>query len=932
MLGVPSPMELDKAILEVFVAESKEHLENIEEDLLTLEQQKEGPEGDLINKIFRAIHTVKGSGGLLGLKNLSDLAHSMETMLSMIRAGELVPNSTLIDGFLEGVDLIVTMLDDVENSDSFDISEVRGKIELMMKGEYVDEGGDDGGGAEAETGSASGSSDMQCSFADCEWNTKLLNDVPRRMIPLVVTLPIGIDEDENGAPGSVLEILEERKDDIMLIQVGVTGNDFAEEGDDSLIIRYQILVASDCEPNEVADILGVARDTVGEFEDDTGAEISPPVEQPTPVAESQPVAPKPKETPKPEPVKQEVKEEKTMTSQPKKTPPAKKDGKGKKDATSDTIRMKVDILDKLMMLAGELVLVRNQQLQSLDNADATSRAIAKRLDLVTTELQENIMRTRMQPLGNIFSKFTRIVRDLGKKMSKQIEISITGNEVELDRTIMESLADPLTHLIRNCCDHGLETPKERTAAGKPPKGHIILMAYHEGGQINIKIKDDGRGINLDRVRAKALANNLKSEEELSKMNDKDIMAMIFLPGFSTAEKVSDVSGRGVGMDVVRTSIEKQGGTIDINSDFGHMTEVNLRLPLTLAIIPCLIVTVGEHRFAIPQVNLEEIVCLYDEDISNKIECAGHREVYRLRNNLLPLVRLDEVLRRPKAFTDETKSEITEHYRKQMEAFKTEEGGKETQSLSFVVLKLGLGRFGLIVDEIIGTEEIVVTPMHFSVKDLGIYSGATVMGDGKVALILDVFGMASHAGIVSDEQVDDKMIDDGKSDQLSNLKSLILFKYGQKEQFAMELSKIRRIEEVKKSDFQIIGNKEFVILEGVSTQIIRLDTALDVSECIEKEDMFFLLSKDSEHPHGFIISNLVDIGDYTYDLDEDGYLERGVQGVAILQDKMTLLLDMEGLARKVEPEWYPDENTDGVEAEEEDRGPTPDPDIPGVIWA
>ena len=922
-------MDFDKAILDVFVAESKEHLGYVEESLLNLESGSAQFTPDIINKIFRSIHTIKGSGGLLGLQNIGDLAHVMETLLSMLRSGEIEPNPQLIDGLLEGVDKIGEMLDDIDQSETVECSALKAKIERHIRGEYDEEDTEEPAGTATEKMESQLDwiklVDQDSKDLDFEVDSFALKSIPFRKTIAIVSRVFRHDNKESSEEPQQFQ--KSLTDHVELVYCRVKACEKQSQGNAEFTnMCYRYLVAWEGSVGDIIKKLDVAPETVIKIKrvnipsetagsgDVSGSDRGG---QSQPEKKSDPQALKSVQQID---IDQHLDEALAIN----------------KEKATDTIRMKIDILDKLMQLAGELVLVRNQQLQNLDQADAKSRNIAKRLDLVTTELQENIMRTRMQPVGNLFQKFTRIVRDLGKKLGKKIVLNTSGNDVELDRTILESLSDPMTHLIRNSCDHGIETPAERKKTGKSPIGHIELLAYHEGGQINIRIQDDGAGLNADRLKEKAKKRGLKTDDELSRMTDQEAYGLIFLPGFSTADQISDVSGRGVGMDVVRTSIEKQGGTIELNSGLGEGTEISMRLPLTLAIIPCLIVSMGKSRFALPQVNIEEIVSLYDHDVVEKIESAGHREVYRLRDTLLPLVRLEEILGRKEKFNEDFKAEITAKYRK--EALEIEEeakrGGKLDLCLSFVVLKIGRNRFGLIVDKVIGTEEIVVTPMHVTVKDLQIYAGAAVMGDGEVALIVDVFGVSRHAGLVMDHQ-DKNYHDEVVRDVAADVTSLILFKYGAGERFGLELTRVRRIERIKMLELENVGGKEFVILDGVSTLVLRMDKVLDVTPGIITDEMYFLLSKDDQHPHGILVSELLDIGDYTYQLNSNTHKEEGLLGTAIIEEAMTLMIDMAGLVKRVEPRWFEtkvSEEDEGKDPLEGWTGPTPDPDIPGLIWA
>jgi two-component system chemotaxis sensor kinase CheA len=555
-----------------------------------------------------------------------------------------------------------------------------------------------------------------------------------------------------------------------------------------------------------------------------------------------------------------------------------------------------------MVQAGELVLIRNQHMLTIDEADAMSRSIAHRLDMITSELQETIISTRMQPVGKVIDKFPRVVRDLGQSLNKQIQLSITGSNAELDKTILESLTDPLTHIIRNSCGHGIESPEERARVGKPKTGHISISAYHEAGRVNIKITDDGKGVDIDRIRTKVIEKGLKTEAELEQMSHQDLLHLVFLPGFSTMDQADDVSGRGVGMDVVKTSIEKLGGSFEFESAAGVGTTILLRLPLTLAIIPSLIVASGDYLYAIPQVSLVELVSLYDEEILTKIERADDQEIYRLRGRLLPILRLSEILARPKLFTRKTRSEIAEkYYRQSQELLKAHGDGTSavsyTDSLNFVVLKVGNSHYGLIIDEIVGTEEIVVKPLHPAIKNLGIYSGATIMGNGKTALILDVGGIARHGGITLAERI---MEERDKEFSTEEMQTVLLFKSGPKEQLALSLPLIRRIEPFLMKNIEVIGDKEYLTVDGVSTHIIRLDKILNISPVIEQEKMYLILPRHLKRPMGILMSGFIDVVDTNVDIDATSYQADGLLGTAIINNTMTLFIDIYRLVEIVNP--------------------------------
>ncbi|QTA83713.1 Two component system response regulator/histidine kinase, CheW domain-containing [Desulfonema limicola] len=539
---------------------------------------------------------------------------------------------------------------------------------------------------------------------------------------------------------------------------------------------------------------------------------------------------------------------------------------------SDTIRISVEILDQLMAAAGELVLIRNQERINTDYSDPAARSLSQRLDIVTTEIQEAVLLTRMQPVNLVFTKFQRLVRDLGKQFKKNISISFKGSSLEIDKSILESLPDPLTRIIHNCCEHGIESPGQRQKDQKPETGMIEVHAHKKGGQLHLSIQDDGRGIDPQTIINTAVQNKIKTGEELENMSKNEILALIMRPDFSCGDffkTSSDNNTRGRGLDLVRKNIEKLNGTITIDSQPLKGTCIHLRLPLTLAIIPCLIVAVRDYNYAVPQTALEELVCLYDEDIHKKIEQAGSHNLYRLRKQLLPMIRLTDVLENQVSFQN------------------------KSNSLTFAVVKTGDLRFGLIVDKVIGTEEIVVKPMHPFVADIGIYCGSAIMGDGRAALILDVEGIARYSkiyfnapGINADKDI--KKIEHEKI-------SVLLFKLGKDEQFALPLPLIKRVEQISVSDIEIVGNKEFITIDNKSTRIVFMDRILNVSPCIKKEKMFFIIPRNAKKPVGFLISEIIDTVGVDLDMNMETHMEEGLKGTALVNGKMTLFPDIFRLA-------------------------------------
>jgi two-component system chemotaxis sensor kinase CheA len=547
-------------------------------------------------------------------------------------------------------------------------------------------------------------------------------------------------------------------------------------------------------------------------------------------------------------------------------------------SVSDTnIRVDVGLLDRLMNLVGELVLARNQVLQYTATVeDSQFVATSQRLNLITTELQEGVMKTRMQPIGNIWAKFPRVVRDLSVACGKQVSIEMEGKETELDKTIIEAIKDPLTHIVRNSVDHGIEPPQVRLAAGKPAEGRLSLRAFHEGGQVNIEIADDGGGISAERVKQKALDRGLITAEQAARMSERELQNLVFLPGFSTAEKVSNISGRGVGMDVVRTNIEKIGGQVDIQSTAGQGTTLRIKIPLTLAIIPALTVTSGGERFAIPQVNLLELVRL---EAGTAIETIHGAPVYRLRGNLLPLAFLN----------------------RELSLGDTRRGADE--AVNIVVLQADERSFGLVVDEINDTEEIVVKPLGKQLKGIPVFAGATIMGDGRVALILDVLGLAQRAQIVS--EVRDRIhLDKEKaaSERGAGRQTLLIVGIGEQRRMAVPLSLVARLEELPRASLEVAGGQEVVQYRGEILPILRLSDLLGVPAAEDRSrELQVVVYADRGHQVGLVVDCIYDI------IEEAVTVQRAAAGgdllgTAVIQQRVTDLIDVQGLVRRAYPGW------------------------------
>ena len=703
--------EMDEAISE-FLIESDENLGQVERDLVDLE---ETPDQDTLSSIFRAIHTVKGTCAFLGYSKLESLAHTGETLLSLVRDGELTLTPNITSALLTMVDAVRQMLEQIEkvgNDGEEEYTNLKAQLTALQKGEHVV-----ASPASSPTASVDSMAPLESSQDDQQTTTvsqESGQESAQEPVPVDPAMEEAIAEfliesDENlsqverdlvdleGTPDQdtlssifraihtikgtcaflgfakleslahtgetllslirdgELTLTPERTSGLLTMvdairqMLGTIEQSRHDGTQDHVELKARLVALQQKDGDGVQPSATPSSTTEGQKVASQEAAVSPetqsqPSQQSQTSQQSQPSPPaaesqKPAEHPVP-PTPGDT----TSTVPKVAAHPTGGDVRGPSAADS-SIRVDVGLLDKLMNMVGELVLTRNQILQSTGmQEDAALATASQRLSLITSELQEGIMKTRMQQIGNVWSKFPRVVRDLALSCGKEIRLEMEGKDTELDKTLIEAIKDPLTHLVRNSVDHGVETPDVREAHGKSREGVLLLRAYHEGGQVNIEITDDGGGIDSQRVAAIAVSRGVVSEEEIAKMQQRELLNLIFLPGFSTAAKVTNVSGRGVGMDVVKTNIEKIGGTIDISTKLGEGTTFKLKVPLTLAIIPALTVSTCGERFAIPQVNLLELLRIDGEHGARSIELVHGAPVYRLRGQLLPLVYLKNVLK------------------------------------------------------------------------------------------------------------------------------------------------------------------------------------------------------------------------------------------------------------------------------------------------
>jgi two-component system chemotaxis sensor kinase CheA len=544
------------------------------------------------------------------------------------------------------------------------------------------------------------------------------------------------------------------------------------------------------------------------------------------------------------------------------------DEPAKRGVVDSSVRVDVDLLDSLVQLVGELVLTRNQVLQRTESTeDVELVRAAQRLDLVASELQEGIMKTRMQPIGQVWSKMPRIVRDLAVQLGRDVNLVMEGHDTELDRSLLEALKGPLTHLVRNALDHGIEKPEDREAIGKPAQGKLQLRAFHESGQVVVEITDDGKGIDPETITRVAIQRGVITRDQAARMEPREIINLIFQPGFSTAAEVTNVSGRGVGMDVVRTNIERIGGTVDMQSQVGVGTTCRVRIPLTLAIIPALVVGEGEERYAIPQANLVELVRLEAEDRERNVESIAGAPLLRLRGHLLPLVSLAEVLGRERP---------------------------ETEALTVVVVQADDLRFGLCVDEVHDTQEIVVKPIGRQLKALPTYAGATIMGDGRVALILDVPGIA-HSRAIGQQTASISSSEVRAGEETT---ALLVLEVGGGRRAALPLREVSRLEEFAVARIERSGGAEAVQYRDGILPLVRLAPAIGLTESAREDEQVSVVvhevvAGDESSLVGIVIDRVLDVVDTLVERSDVGR-RAGVLGSAVIQDRVTDLVDLDAV--------------------------------------
>lgn len=739
-------------LLNDFLVESKENLDHLDEELLALEANP--ADSELINAIFRRLHTIKGVCGFLDLHKLESVSHAGETLLQALRSNELKVDDRIITLLLTLCDAIRTIVHSIETTKS---------------------------------------------------------EGDKSFEALAAELLTAAKPSSGPTPAKEMTLDEEFE---------------------------AILAQREREVAEAPAPVSVGSANMAAAESRSGVE-------PTAVNSAR------------------ARDRSAESPEPQNAKPV---------AQETSLRVDVELLDHLMNLAGELVLARNQILQSTKSLnDLHFRAITQRLNLVTSELQEGVMKTRMQPINTVWGKFPRVVRDLAISCQKQVRLEMYGKETELDKTLIEAIKDPLTHIVRNSIDHGIESPEKRQAAGKLPEGCISMKASQEGGYVIIEIEDDGAGLNTEKIRDRALQRGLISRERAQTMSEAEIHRLIFAPGFSTADAVTNLSGRGVGMDVVKSSVEKIGGQVDISSRAGQGSAIRLKIPLTLAIIPALLLSCSGQKFAVPQSAVTELVQLSTTEGTSALSWIGDFPFYRLRGDLLPILFLSKQLH-------------------------VERSGAPTQEQVILFVDVDGCRFGVVVDAVHDTEEIVVKPLGRQLGNLPIYAGATILGDGQIALIFDPVVLAREGRI---DQREALAMKEKNSTRVSGDEQpsgqLLIVQVSSDVRAAIPLDCVKRLEEFSLRDIERVGDNSVVQYRGGILQLVDVASSLGMKSEPWSSGHVVVVGKN-EMLTGLKVQAIVDVSSELAAVKPVSG-KPGLTLYGVIQGKVIALLDIQYLLTK-----------------------------------
>jgi two-component system, chemotaxis family, sensor kinase CheA len=842
-----------------FVTESREHLASVESDLLSLENPGDGS-ADTVNRVFRAVHSVKGVAGFLGFDNINKLSHALESVLDLVRKDRLEMSAELVDVLLAAIDALRNLIEHVTESNTVAIEQPLQRLQVYLTP----------GAGRTVVAPAATAVELEPDQWLLELNLVLAG------VALACNVPIEALADLVGSLG----------------RVTAGGTELcARTSSEGSREPVRVTIVTTKNPDEVARVLHLEGDEVKALRSPQQAPPATPAARvepieglvpfaavPAPAEAHSPMAAAPAKAPVPAPLADAAPQPAAPDRSRPESAAGQKRTEGANESHHDSIRVSVLLLDRLMNLSGELVLGRNQLIQAQGSQNEKGIALAaSRLNQVVSEMQEAIMQTRMQPIGTLFQRFPRVVRDLAAKLGKRARLEIDGKEVDLDRSILEALSDPLTHIVRNSVDHGMEMPEQRRLARKAQEGTVRMSAAQQGGNVRIEIADDGRGIDPVKLKQKAVEKGVITASQAQMMSEREAVALIFAPGFSTAEKVTDVSGRGVGMDVVRSNIEKLGGHVDIQTTVGHGTTIAITIPLTLAILPAMVISCGVRRYVLAQANVAELVRIRDGEGSMRIVRMDGREVLRLRGSVLPLLRLREVLGEP---AGDTHAEST-----------------------IVVVETADLRYGLVVDAPPDAEEIVVKPLGRHLKKRSEYAGATILGDGRVAMILDAAGVAEAANLRATE-VQGKVKETTPAERgETETAELVLFRNHPNESFAVPLGLVDRIQRVDRTALQEVGGRTVFADGERALPIVRLEHVVQAEPSVPQPRLSVLVLRIDKQQFGVVAPMIEDIRALVVKVDDKTLAEVGVLGSFQLQERTVRLLDPTAMARKALPQLF-----------------------------
>lgn len=769
------------SIIAEFLAESFENLDLLDQDLVSLEKHPDDRE--VFARIFRTIHTIKGTCGFLAFQKLEAVAHVGESLLARLRDGSLSLRPEITTDLLVMIDAVRTILTNIDRTGSEGETNYTDLIARLQDFEATEKSGGTADPASTPASPAAGGSTAKKKTPAAKKTTSRPAAKTAKGKGSGSTRPTNAAAPPSGKP---------------------------EPSD-----------AGSSDGTETLDLTSI---------------------------------------------------------------PA---------AAESNIRVDVRVLDHLMNLVGELVLARNQLVQRLAGVNDTRLAASsQRLDTITGELQEAVMRTRMQPISSIWQKLPRFVRDIAHNFGKEVEIEMEGEETDLDKSVIEAIKGSLLHLVRNAVDHGIEAPDVREAQGKPRAGTLRLRAHHEGGNVVIEVRDDGRGLDRERILKRAVSAGLVDQEKAEGLTTREIESYVFQPGFSTAAKVTNISGRGVGLDVVRANVESLGGSIELQSEAGESTTFRLKIPLTLAIVTVLLSSAGKHRIAIPQASVVELVRLDGSGAGLGIEDLNGVPVYRLRGKLLPLVYLNREL------------DITRE-------------ASATSTVNIVVLQGDDRRFGLIVDSIEDSQEIVVKPLGHLLAGVP-FAGATILGDGQIALILDVFRLGLAAGVVSETRAHSiaSQVSSAVAERPHKARLVALQGPGD-ERMAIDFEAVTRLEHFPRAAIEWVGDRQVVQYGELILQLIDLQSALPERReraresvvCLDDQAVPVVVCTINGRLVGLIAHRIIDIVEESLKARKAGSRE-GVRACAVIQDRVTEILDLEKVVRLSDPGFF-ERETEGA---------------------